>query len=488
MIHPKRQEAWSIIAVIIAVTTLTVVLPSRVAAQSSGLSEDCIAFDADRAEVRRYSASWKLVFGTLWLKDFGDNEKEARRAQQIIQHYGMNKQCFVGRPDPSMEYYLAGDDAPAGPLPGEDCTSFDPDRISLVIANGRYTIIEGDNWLLDFGRNKSEALKALKLIRTYQFTHLCFVGRPDPSFTYFRTSQRSSGGGEGAGAGAAPGRKGTASSSAVRILVYGTNACGRCVSMKRSLSDENIVYTFYDINREPERKDEMFRHVNREHQGISRVSVPVVVVGEAVLINPSFAQVQQELAAAAARVASGSGPADPAKSSWEDSYYERYDHRSFFAYGPANERIRLNSIDYPLLRAALFYETNLVRVRNGRSALAHNPGCAAAAQMHAEDMAKGKFFSHENPNDASRRRPRDRVALFDVHWGWMAENINQGMGNGTYVEVARQYVDSWMHSSGHRANILNPDATHLGTGAYNAGHKLSDLYFDVVQIFAYIRE
>lgn len=487
MNQPKRQSTWPAVAVMIAVATLLSGLPDYVSAQSSGLSEDCIAFDADRAEVRRYSASWKLVFGTLWLKDFGDNEQEARRALQIIQHYGMNKQCFVGRPDPSLEYYLAADDAPVGPLPGEDCTSFDPDRISVVIANGRYTIIEGDNWLLDFGRSKSEALKALKLIRTYQFTHLCFVGRPDPSFIYFRTSQRSAGGGEETGA--VSGREGTASSTAVRILVYGTNACSRCVSIKRSLSDENIVYTFYDINREAERKDEMFRHVNREHQGISRVSVPVVVVGEAVLINPSFAQVQQELAAATARAAaSGSGPVDTAASSWEDGYYERYDHRSFFAYGPANEKIRLNSIDYPLLRAALFYETNRMRTKNGRPPLAFHPGCAAAAQLHAEDMVKGKFYSHTNPNDPSKTRPRDRVALFDVHWGWMAENINQGMGNGTYVEVARQYVDSWMHSSGHRANMLNPVATHLGTGAYNAGHKLSDLYFDVVQIFAEVRE
>jgi uncharacterized protein YkwD len=211
-------------------------------------------------------------------------------------------------------------------------------------------------------------------------------------------------------------------------------------------------------------------------------------VGDAVLINPSFAQVQQELAAAAGRAASGSGPANPDASSWEDGYYERYDHRSFFSYGPANERIRLNSIDYPLLRAALFYETNRMRTKNGRLPLAYHPGCAAAAQLHAEDMAKGKFYTHTNPNDPSKTRPRDRVALFDVHWGWMAENINQGMGNGTYVEVARQYVDSWMHSSGHRANMLNPVATHLGTGAYNAGHKLSDLYFDVVQIFAEVRE
>ena len=471
-------------AAAVAIAISLIALPAvRLSAQSAGISEDCIAFEAERAEVRRYSSSWKLVDGTLWLKDFGDNEAEARRALEIIQHYGMNRQCFVGRPDPSLEYYLHGDQVPAGPLTGEDCTTFDPDRISVVIANGRYTIIEGDKRLLDFGRNKSEAMKALKLIRTYGFTHLCFVGRPQPSFTYFRTDrEQSSGGGLTSGAGAPP-------PSGVRVLVYGTGACGRCTAMKRSLTDEKIDYTFYDINRYPERKNELWRHVNREHQGIKRVSVPVVVVGEAVLINPPFAQVRQEWSAAVERAASGQTTVPGSASSrWRESDYERYDYLRFFAYAPAKQRIRLESIDYPLLRAALFYETNLVRKRQGLPPLAYHAGCAAAAQMHAEDMATGKFFSHENPNDASKRRPRDRVARFDVQWSWMAENINQGMGNGTYIEIARQYVDSWMHSSGHRANILNPNATHLGTGAYNTEHELSELYFDVVQVFALVRE
>jgi uncharacterized protein YkwD len=83
---------------------------------------------------------------------------------------------------------------------------------------------------------------------------------------------------------------------------------------------------------------------------------------------------------------------------------------------------------------------------------------------------------------------RDRIERFNIRWGWIAENINQGMGNGTYIEIARQYVDSWMNSSGHRANMLNAKATHMGTGAYNAGSEYSDLYFDAVQVFAQILE
>lgn len=502
MIRTGSIVTKSLAAATVAAIILIIVPAAGIAAQSPGFTEDCISFDAKRAEVRRYSSSWKLVVGSLWLLDFGDSEQEARRALQIIQHYGLNKQCFVGRPDPAMEYYLAAGRAPAGALAGEDCTPFNPDRLSIVKANGRYKIVEGSSWLLDFGNNKSEAEKALKIIRTYSFTHLCFVGRPDPPFTYFRGSQTAAaGGGEAATGGEASrpaepvkqvpeaGGAGATSSPAVPVIIYGTPSCGSCTSMKRSLNQENIAYTFYDINRDPERKDELWRHVNREHPGITRVSTPVVVVGEAVLINPSFSQVKQELAAAAARPAAGSTPAtDSAQSSWEESFYERYDFRRFFAYAPAKQRIRLNSIDYPLLRAALFYETNLVRTRQGLPPLAHHASCAAAAQMHAKDMATGKFFSHENPNDASKRRPRDRVAHFAIRWGWLAENINQGMGNGTYIEIARQYVDSWMHSSGHRANILSPNATHLGTGAYNAGHEHSDLYFDVVQVFAQIRE
>ena len=471
-------------AVLAAVLTFVPGVP--LSSQSLSFSQDCIAFDSNAAQVRRYSSSWKLVAGTLWLRDFGDNEEQAQRALQIIQHYGLNRQCFVGRPNPSLEYYLADGRAPAGSLSGEDCTSFDPARLEIKRAGGRWKIAEADHWLLDFGNSRTEAERALEIIHAFGFTHLCWVGRPDPSFTYLRSG------------GAAAFESGTPSTpsrvrpqalpASIPVLIYGSSSCGRCTSMKTSLEREDIPYSFFDINRDSDRKAELWRHINREHPGTHRVSIPVVVVGEEVLINPTFEEVRQKLASTASRPAADrSTAARTGSSSWEESDYDRYDHRSFFDFAPARQRIRLDSIDYPLLQAALFFETNRVRVSNGLSPLAYHAGCASAAQMHAKDMATGKFFSHENPNDPSKRRLQDRVALFGIRWNWLAENINQGMGNGTYIEVARQYVDSWMNSSGHRANMLNVNPTHMGTGAYNAGSEHSDLYFDSVQVFAKIR-
>jgi uncharacterized protein YkwD/glutaredoxin len=372
-------------------------------------------------------------------------------------------------------------------MAGEDCTTFNPARLEIKSAGSRWKIAEGDHWLLDFGNSRIEAERALEVIRAYGFTHLCYVGRPDPSFIYLHRGAAAASAG---GTAETPGRVSPRPvPSSVPVLIYGTSSCGRCTAMKRSLEQASIAYEFYDINEDADRKAELWRHINREHPGTNRVGIPVVVVGEAVLINPAFEEVRKGLAAGANRSTSvRSSSTRSGSSSWEESFYSRYDHHSFFGYAPAQQRIRLNNIDYPLLRAALFYETNRVRVSRGLPVLAYHAGCAGAAQMHAQDMARGKFFSHENPNDASRGNLEDRVGHFDIRWSWLAENITQGMGNGTYIEVARQYVDSWMNSSGHRANMLSPNATHLGTGAYNAGSRYSDLYFDAVQVFARIRE
>lgn len=46
--------------------------------------------------------------------------------------------------------------------------------------------VEGDHLLMDFGNKEDEARKALAIIKKYKFPRYCFVGRPNPSMTYFR--------------------------------------------------------------------------------------------------------------------------------------------------------------------------------------------------------------------------------------------------------------------------------------------------------------
>lgn len=75
------------------------------------------------------------------------------------------------------------------------------------------------------------------------------------------------------------------------------------------------------------------------------------------------------------------------------------------------------------------------------------------AQKHAEDMAAAKQEYH----DASLLVEVNKVTK--VVW-WYGENV----GRTTSDTAARTLHTMFMHSSGHRANILKARATHMGIG------------------------
>jgi hypothetical protein len=150
------------------------------------IKEDCVSFDPRTAEVKQINGRWKIVDGSHWLFDFGSKGDEAKKALAIIKHYRMNQSCFVGRPDPSFQYMLVSGRAPRGSYPGEDCVSFNPRTAEVKQINGRWKIVDGSHWMFDFENKRDEAELALRIIKKYGFTRSCFVGRPDPSFTYLR--------------------------------------------------------------------------------------------------------------------------------------------------------------------------------------------------------------------------------------------------------------------------------------------------------------
>jgi len=153
---------------------------------SSSLEEDCVNFDWRRIELRRIHSDWKIVDGSHWIMSFGDNRAEALQALQAMRHYRMTQHCFVGRPNPSMTYCLTDGRPPSGSMHGEDCLSFDPDRLRVRRINHRWKIVQGSRYLMDFGDNRREARKALNIIQRHGFRKTCFIGRPDPSMTYMK--------------------------------------------------------------------------------------------------------------------------------------------------------------------------------------------------------------------------------------------------------------------------------------------------------------
>ncbi|MEU9238916.1 CAP domain-containing protein [Streptomyces sp. NPDC048385] len=104
--------------------------------------------------------------------------------------------------------------------------------------------------------------------------------------------------------------------------------------------------------------------------------------------------------------------------------------------------------------------TNRERTRAGLRPLAVDPQLAAAAQAYSTDMAARDFYSHTSPEGT---QPWDRAAAAGSRRRTIGENIACGQRS------AAEVVDGWMNSPGHRANILRPDFTHLGTGFAGGG-------------------
>jgi uncharacterized protein YkwD len=109
----------------------------------------------------------------------------------------------------------------------------------------------------------------------------------------------------------------------------------------------------------------------------------------------------------------------------------------------------------------------------GLEALSPSRVLSKAARLHARNMAQQHFFDHVDPQG---RSPGDRVAIFDREHRYtlVGENIAAG-----YPSVAAA-CEGWMHSAGHRANILGREYTALGTG-FSRGGDYGRYY---VQVFA----
>ncbi|MET9416634.1 sigma-70 family RNA polymerase sigma factor [Streptomyces klenkii] len=102
---------------------------------------------------------------------------------------------------------------------------------------------------------------------------------------------------------------------------------------------------------------------------------------------------------------------------------------------------------------------NAERAKAGCSPLTENSTLDAAAQGHSDDMAARGFFNHTNPDG---KGPGDRITAAGYQWSTYGENIAYGQQSPSSV------MDSWMHSDGHRKNILNCSFKEIGVGVNNA--------------------
>jgi len=98
---------------------------------------------------------------------------------------------------------------------------------------------------------------------------------------------------------------------------------------------------------------------------------------------------------------------------------------------------------------------NAERAKEGLAPLSIDTKVQAAAQVRAVESEQS--FSHTRPNGSSFA-----TALKEQNVSYRRAGENIAWGQRSPEEV----VNAWMNSSGHRANIMNPNFTKIGVGYY----------------------
>jgi len=88
-------------------------------------------------------------------------------------------------------------------------------------------------------------------------------------------------------------------------------------------------------------------------------------------------------------------------------------------------------------------------------ALHLNTQLNAAAQGHAADMNKRRYFSHDSRDGSTFS---DRISRAGYRWRYSGENIAMGQ------PTAEAVVKAWRNSKGHCHNLMNPNYRDMGIG------------------------
>jgi uncharacterized protein YkwD len=160
----------------------------------------------------------------------------------------------------------------------------------------------------------------------------------------------------------------------------------------------------------------------------------------------------------------------------------------------ADQLLNPRRLNRKLLEKTLIDVTNRVRERHRLDTCRYYAKLRNAARGHSEDMVHHDYFSHVSPVPAQRHLV-DRIRLAGVarantvvgenigvdyylkiadvpyfktyrngHVVYISNETDEVIGYQSYWEFSESMVDKWMHSPGHRENILNGDFDRIGIG------------------------
>jgi uncharacterized protein YkwD len=114
------------------------------------------------------------------------------------------------------------------------------------------------------------------------------------------------------------------------------------------------------------------------------------------------------------------------------------------------------------VRQATICLLNRERARHGLGKIRSNKKLRRAATRHSRDMVRKHYFDHVAPNGETLTHRARKAHYLRARASWyLAENLAWGSGR---MATPASIVNQWMHSPGHRANILSGNVRDAGIG------------------------
>lgn len=104
---------------------------------------------------------------------------------------------------------------------------------------------------------------------------------------------------------------------------------------------------------------------------------------------------------------------------------------------------------------------NAERNKAGLSSLTTDSNLTSVARTKSQDFINNNYFSHNSPTYGT---PFEMLTTMGIKYSAAAENIASGQ------KTAAEVMNSWMNSSGHKANILNSNFNKIGVGVAKANN------------------
>jgi len=114
------------------------------------------------------------------------------------------------------------------------------------------------------------------------------------------------------------------------------------------------------------------------------------------------------------------------------------------------------------LESGVLVELNAIRTEHGLQPLRLNARLGAAAVQHSREMGSAGYFEHASLDGTSFWK---RISRWYASAGYRSWSVGENLLWSAPDVDAPGALDVWMHSPGHRANILNPRWREIGISA-----------------------